>query len=135
MVSQVEGNFHLFVSKNTLKRGYIHPARPVDPGRLVHLGVSDEVFVTSVYRLLKPGGLFLIYNLHPAQAADDQPYLPWADGRSPFARDLCERLGFEVLTFDKDDSQAARHMGRLLGWQDQMDLQHDLFATYTLLQR
>ena len=39
---------------------------------------------------------------------------------------------------DADDSTAARAMGRALGW-DQgehgMDLENDLFATYTLVQK
>src|SRR5262249_241072 len=53
----------LFLSKNTLKRGYIHPERETDPRRLVHLGVDDAAFVAAVAQALKPGGLFVIYNL------------------------------------------------------------------------
>ena len=135
LVSKVGGGYELFVSKNTLKRGYIHPEREVDPRKLVHLGVSDEIFLETVYALLEPGGLAMIYNLHPRQAGEDEPYIPWADGRCPFTRELCERTGFEVLAFDVDDCEAARAMGTALGWDEQMDLKNNLFATYTLLRK
>jgi hypothetical protein len=131
--------YDLFISKNTLKRGYVHPEREADPRQLVHLGVDDTTFVRSLHQMLKSGGLALIYNLCPAPAPADKPYIPWADGRSPFARELLEQEGFEVLEFDRDDSAEARRMGHALGWDDpegaKMDLEHDLFATYTLLRR
>jgi len=131
--------YDLFLSKNTLKNGYIHPAEPVDPRRLVHLGVDDSAFVAALHRTLKPGGLVLIYNLSPAPAPPGKPYIPWADGRCPFARPLLEAAGFEVLAFDRDDSAAARRMGHALGWDDpaggKMDLENDLFAHYTLLRK
>lgn len=138
----IGGGYDLFISKNTLKRGYIHPEREVDPRRLVHLGVDDARFVRALHDLLKPGGLAVIYNLAPAQNPPDQPYLPWADGRCPFDRSLLESTGFEVLAYDVVDDEAARHQARLLGWdrpQDEggagMDLESDLFARYTILRR
>lgn len=134
-VEAAGGGYDLFISKNTLKRGYIHPERPVDPRRLVQLGVDDETFVRAVFERLKPGGSFLIYNLCPAPAPDDKPYIPWADGRCPFARELCEQAGFEIAAFDVDDTPAARAMGEALGWGADMDLAADLFGTYTLLRR
>ncbi len=128
----------LFLSKNTLKHGYVHPAQEVDPRMLVRLGVDDAAFVEAVAGRLRPGGLFLIYNLCPAPAPEGQPYIPWADGRCPFARDLLERAGLEVLAFDQVDDAAARASGVALGW-DQgdgaMDLQNDLFAWFTLARR
>ena len=42
------------------------------------------------------------------------------------------------MAFDRDDSPAARRMAHALGWDagdHPMDLEHDLFATYTLLRR
>jgi hypothetical protein len=134
-VEQVSGGYDVFVSKNTLKRGYIHPEQPVDPRRLVQLGVDDEAFVRAVFALLKPGGFALIYNLCPAPAKEGEPYIPWADGRCPFARELCESAGFRVVEFDRDDTPAARAMGAALGWGTDMDLEADLFGTYTLLQK
>lgn len=135
VVTQVGGAFDVFVSKNTLKRGYVHPEREVDPRRLVHLGVEDEAFVRAVFDLLKPGGLALIYNLSPAPAKPDEPYIPWADGRSPFSRETYEKVGFQVEAFDADDTSSARAMGQALGWGGQMDLETDLFGTYTLLRK
>jgi hypothetical protein len=45
-----------------------------------------------------------------------------------------QQAGFRIVTFDTDDSGAARDMGRALGWDEQgMDLQNDLFATVTML--
>jgi hypothetical protein len=130
--------YDVFLSKNTLKNGYIHPSEPVDPRRLVHLGVSDTTFVRSISHALKPGGFAMIYNLCPAPAAAGKPYIPWADGRCPFSRALWEAEGFEVIAFDQNDDAAARAMGRALGWHEgpgAMDLEHDLFGTYTLVRK
>jgi hypothetical protein len=100
---------------------------------LVHLGVDDEAFVRAVYRVLRNGGFFMIYNLCPAPSKDK--YIPWADGRCPFDRALLERVGFEVIAYNQDDTKAARRMGELVGWSGQMNLEHDLFATYTLMRK
>jgi hypothetical protein len=132
------GGYDLFLSKNTLKRGYIHPERPADEKRLIRLGVDDETFVRTVHGMLVPGGRAFIYNLAPAQAPPDKPYIPWADGRCPFAREIWEKVGFRVIAFDQDDTPAARAMAHLLGWdegEDKMDLEHDLFGTYTLVEK
>jgi SAM-dependent methyltransferase len=137
--SAVGDGYDLFISKNTLKRGYIHPARPVIPPRRgIDLGVDDEAFVRAIFALLRPGGLAIIYNLHPAQSPPDKPYIPWADGKNPFARRLWQEAGFVLLVFDRDDTEFVRVMGRTMGWdrgEDAMDLQHDLFATYTVVRR
>jgi hypothetical protein len=132
------GGYDLFLSKNVLKRGYIHPERPAEEKHLIRLGVDDETFVRTVHGMLVPGGRALIYNLAPAQAPPDKPYIPWADGRCPFARELWEKAGFKVIEFDRDDTAAARAMGHTLGWdqgEDKMDLEHDLFGTYTLVEK
>lgn len=135
MVDAVGQGYTLFVSKNTLKRGYIHPAQDVDPRLLVHLGVDEATFVGRMFDMLLPGGHAMIYNLHPAAAPEGEPYIPWADGRCPFGRDVLEKAGFIVVAFDRDDTPFARSMGKALGWGEAMDLQQDLFATWTLLQR
>ncbi|HUN81388.1 MAG TPA: hypothetical protein VMV81_07740 [Phycisphaerae bacterium] len=138
VVAEIGNGYDLVISKNTLKMGYIHPSRPADKRQLIDLGVDDATFVHAVHEILKPGGLFMIYNLSPAQAPADKPYIPWADGRCPFSRQLCEKLGFKVLEFDKDDSAAGRALGHALLWdegKDGMDLKNDLFAGYTLLQK
>ena len=58
-----------------------------------------------------------------------------ADGRSPFARELIESAGFEVIAYNVDDTTAAREMGERLGWGDQMELATGLFGTYTLARK
>jgi hypothetical protein len=133
IVEAVGDGYHVFVSKNTLKNGYIHPAEEVDPRMLVHLGVDDETYVRAIYNLLVPGGYFLIYNLCPAQS--EEKYIPWADGRSPFASELLESVGFTVLAYNRNDDAAAREMGRALGWDAEMDLENDLFGVYTLVRK
>jgi SAM-dependent methyltransferase len=136
IVADVGGGVDLFLSKNTLKNGYLHPAEPVDPRLLVHLGVPDSVFLARLAATVRPGGLVMIYNLCPAPAAPGKPYIPWADGRCPFPREAWERAGFQVVEFDRDDSPAARAMGAALGWPASgMDLEHDLFATWSLFVR
>jgi hypothetical protein len=134
----VGGGYDLFLSKNTLKRGYVHPEAAVDPRQLVNLGVDDSTFVATLARILEPGGHALIYNLSPAPNQPGRSYRPWADGRSPFARELWERAGFEVLAFDRSDDEAARALGRALGWDrggSAMKLDTDLFALYTLVRK
>jgi SAM-dependent methyltransferase len=128
--------YDLFLSKNTLKNGYLHPTQPVDPRRLVHLGVDDTTFVRTIFRILKPGGRALIYNLSPAPSKPGEPYKPWADGRSPFSREMWRAAGFKVLVFDKDDSRPARAMARALEWdKGGMDVEKDLFGLYTLVEK
>ncbi len=107
----------------------------MDPRRLVNLGVDDETFVRAVYDTMNPGGLFVIYNLYPPQNPPDEPYLPHASGECPFDKPLVEKIGFEIVVFDIDDTAAARAMGAALGWHDAMDLDADLFAMYTILRR
>src|SRR5258708_25739380 len=102
IAGDVGGDYDLFLSKNTLKNGYLHPAQTVDPRMLVHLGVPDSAFVRAVYAALKPGGRAMIYNLCPAPAPTDKPYIPWADGRCPFPRDAWERAGLRVVRVGRD---------------------------------
>ena len=138
MVATVGDAVDIFISKNTLKNGYLHPAETVDPRMLVHLGVSDSEYVAALARTVRKHGRVLIYNLCPAPAAAGKPYIPWADGRCPFPRAAWEAAGFKVVAFDVDDSPAARVMGHALGW-DQgdggMKLEQDLFATWSLFER
>jgi hypothetical protein len=134
----VSGSYDVFISKNTLKKGYVHPEQNVEPRRLLNLGVDDDVFVKTLHHALKPGGWVLIYNFCPAPSPPGAPYKNWADGRCPFSRDVWEKAGFRVIAFDRDDSEAARAIGHALGW-DQgpspIDLKSDLFAMYSLMQR
>ena len=128
--------YDLIISKNTLKRGYIHPAKDVDKRMLIDLGVDDAGFVGAVAASLKPGGLFVIYNICPKQSEEN--YIPWADGQCPFDRSLFDAAGLDVLEFDRDDSVAVRTLGRALGWdrgENPMDLENDTFAWVTIVRK
>lgn len=137
-VEKVGGGYDLFISKNTLKRGYVHPEREADPRTLIDLGVKDDQFLAKLFEIMNPGGWVMIYNLCPAPAPADKPYIPWADGRCPFSEDAIKAAGFEVIAYDRDDTEAARKMAHLLGW-DQgdgaMNLKDDLFAWCTMLRK
>lgn len=134
--SEVGGGYDLFLSKNTLKNGYIHPEREVEKRLLVDLSVPEEQYVRAVHDALKPGGLFVIYNLSPAPSKEGEPYKHWADGRCPFPRELLEKAGFEVLAFDMHDDEAGRRMFEALGYPTKaQDGSEDLFAHYTIARR
>lgn len=136
--AKVGGGYDLIVSKNTLKRGYVHPERPVEDRMRIDLGVSDAEFLDTLAAALNAGGWVMIYNICPAPAPPDRPFLPWSDGRSPFSKEDLERAGFEVIAFDRDDTESVRAMARLLGWDtgdEQIDIAHDLFGTYTLFRK
>lgn len=134
----VGDGYDLFISKNTLKNGYIHPSQPVDKRMLVDLGVSDEEYVKALASIVKKGGHVIIYNICPAPNPPDKPYIPWADGKCPFPRSMWEKAGFEVLAFDEDDCKPMREMGLALGWdagQSREEYEADFFAHYSLFRR
>lgn len=135
LTREVGTGYDLFLSKNTLKRGYVHPSQPVDPKRTLQLAVGDAEFVAAVFALLRPGGLVMLYNLRPAQTPE---YIPWAEGETPFAREVWERAGFEVLAFDRDDTPFVRRFAHAVGWDrgpDAMDVEGDLFGLYLLARK
>jgi len=137
-VAAVGGGYDLFLSKNTLKRGYIHPAQKVDPRMLVDIGGNDPAFLKAVASALKPGGWFVIYNICPAPNPAGKPYIPWADGRCPFSAEDLAAAGFETLVRDRVDDQAARAVGAALGWDKppaNMKLADDLFALVTIARK
>lgn len=105
----------VFFSKNTLKRGCIHPAQSVDPNRRIDLGADDEEFIKSVYDRLNPGGFFMMYNFHPKRTPPGEKYRTWSDGRSPFKQTDLEAAGFKVIQFDCDDTKAAHTIAKAVG--------------------
>jgi hypothetical protein len=134
----VGGGYDVFLSKNTLKNGYIHPAEKVDPRFLVDLGADDRAFLKAVAAALKPGGWLVIYNLSPAPNAPGKPYRPMADGRCPFSPADLAAAGFETVARDDPDDAAARAVGAALGWDKppaSMKLEADLFALVTLARK
>ena len=78
----VGGGYDLFISKNTLKRGYIHPYRPApDPTRLIQLEVSDDDFLRAVYDTLAPGGWFCVDTPRDYSQLQEM----WKGGKAPWA--------------------------------------------------
>jgi hypothetical protein len=129
------GTFDVILSKNVLKRGFIHPEVPGPDGSAsIDLGLDDDTFVRLLFSRLNAGGLLLIYNLFPKQAPPGQKWMPWADGRVPFARDTFEAAGFEVIAYDQSDDARIRALARALGWDADMNVE-ELFALYTLVRR
>ncbi len=134
----VWGKNDLFISKNTLKKGYVHPERQADERMLIKLGVDDETFLKAVYDSLKPGGIMLVYNIAPAQNPPDKPFLPMADGRFPFERSLAEKVGFEVLAFDVVDDEVMHKYWPVYFPDPEMTpekLKESIFTHYTVLRR
>jgi hypothetical protein len=142
LAERIGAGFSLITSKNTLKKGYIHPSPPagqtVDPKKLVHLGVSDEAYLARVHDALLPGGVFIIYNICPPQAAPDKEYIPWADGFSPFPREMLEKSGFEVLAFDAVDQDWVIECFEKLGYAEgksRTELAEQYFCWFTIARR
>lgn len=134
----IGGGHRLIVAKNVLKKGYIHPDRPVDPKRQIQLGVDDATYLAALHDALDPGGALLLYNICPAPTPPDKPFVPWSDGRSPFTREQFRAAGFTVIELDRDDTPAIRDLGHALRWdvgEDAMDLKSDLSVLYTLVRR
>lgn len=139
------GPFDLITSKNTLKAGYVHPSPPkgktVDERQLVKLGVSDDAFLVAVRESLNPGGLFVIYNICPAQSPPEdltKPYIPWADGKSPFTREQFVAAGLEVLAFNTEDQNWALDCWQALGYDGgkaRQEQAKDLFVWYTVVRK
>jgi SAM-dependent methyltransferase len=139
IVRAVGAGYDLVISKNVLKRGYIHPDRPAKKEQLIDLGAPDDVVLKGFFDALKPGGSLLIYNICPALTPPDKPFVPWSDGRSPFSKKQFEDAGFTVVAMDQDDTDSVRKMGKALGWDadpdDKWDLDHDLSVLWTLVKR
>lgn len=145
LVAAVGSHYDLITSKNTLKAGYIHPAREADPRTLVTLGVDDATFLKHVHDALNPRGLFIIYNICPAQSPAEPgpdgkvpPYIPWADGWCPFTREQFDAAGLEVLAFDERDEAALHPIFAALGYDDGAgveSLKPTTFVWYTVARR
>lgn len=134
----VATGYDVFISKNTLKNGYVHPASPVDKRMLIDLGCTDQRFIFAIHAALKPGGLAIIYNICPAPTPPGKDYKPWSDGRCPFPRKMWEESGFRVIDFDRDDSETLRKFAHAFGWDagdHPMDIEKDLYAHFTVMER
>jgi hypothetical protein len=138
VTEKVGTGFDLFVSKNTIKRGYVAPPVEVDPRQRLDFGVEPDEFLRRLLAAMRPGGLVVFYNLGGRPPGEGEPYNPPTDIASPWSKEAYEALGFEVLAIDVDDSTAARQYAHALGWDADgrgMVLERDLFASYTVLRR
>jgi SAM-dependent methyltransferase len=141
MIEKVGQGYDLILSKNTLKKGYIKPDRKIDKRQQIDLGVSDDVFLKTVFNALVPGGKLVIYNLYPKPPEGKNAYNPQADARSPYTPEQYKKAGFEVLAYNQEDHEAARSMGRALRWDKNdkgetiSDLNTNLFAMVTIVGR
>ena len=89
--NSVGNGFDVFLAKNVLKRGYIHPEREAEDRFLIQLGVDDATFCQAIYDALNPGGIVLIYNLCPAQNPPDKKYIPWGGWPLPVRSEVAAR--------------------------------------------
>lgn len=129
------GRYDVFTSKNTLKKGYVHPSREAKPGQTIDLGVDDETFVRTIFNGLKPGGWVVIYNICGPKARLDEPFNPSAEGENPFARKVWEDAGFEVLAYDEKDDETIRKLGAAFNWGKPEELETSFFAWYSVFKK
>ena len=98
----------VIVSRNTLKRGYVHPDREGVEAS-VRLGMDDGAFLAMLRGTLARGGLVVIYNtFDPAEPG------PGADGRCPFERASFAAAWFEVLLLDEPDDASQEHYAAVM---------------------
>jgi SAM-dependent methyltransferase len=136
IIECVAGEYDIITSKNTLKRGYINPVRTPEPNALIDLGVEDNEFLQALHDALRPGGILVIYNICSKLKPEPEPYTPWADGASPWTHDQWTAAGFKVLAIDIDDTKLTHDLAAALKWHEQgMDIENDLTAQYTIVQR
>ncbi len=116
LVERIGGDYALVISKNVLKKGYIHPAREADPRKLINLGVSDEDFLSHIHRMLrrKDCSLFTTSALRKQNRTNSTFRGPMASLRL-HARTF-RTQDFEGLHFDVVDHAEARRHGHALGW-------------------
>ncbi len=133
LLKKLGGGFDVFMSKNTLKRGYVHPDAETGAKPQIDLGMSDEQALAIIKGLLKPGGVFYIYNFSPPPAPPGKPFLAWSDGRSAFTKEAFEKAGFEVLAYDVDDSAAGRVAAKIMEWGPEQE--NTINAHLTLVRR
>ena len=76
----MNGAYDLILSKNTLKKGFVHPERSVEKRRLLNLDVDDAAFVRAFHDALKSGRWVMIQYLSGVEPS--RPALQ-AQGRRP----------------------------------------------------
>ena len=138
--ASVGGGYDLFISKNTLKNGYIHPAQPVEsaharaPGRRATRRSSGELC-----RIAQAGRPRAHLQPVPRAGAARQALHPVGRRPLPVHARAVGEAGFQVLDFrPRRLRRGARDGARArLGPRrpSAMDLEHDLFGHWTLAKR
>ena len=100
----------VFVSRNTLKRGFVRPVDGASPR--FSLGSSVLEALTAIADKTREGGLFCIYNVSPTDAA--LAHEAHADGHCPFTRQELAAAGFDVLLHDADATSLTTAVAREL---------------------
>jgi hypothetical protein len=129
---QVGSGYDLFISRNLLKRGYVKPQK-LNPNFPPPVGweMTDAEMLGHLYDTLNPGAIVIIESLGPKP----DPEKPWSDISNPWSKQSWIDAGFKVIAHDQDESKYARSMGAALGWDEQMNLETDLFAVYSMYQK
>ncbi len=117
-------NMDVFMTKNTLKAEYLKPIDGSDPS--ISLGVDDQTFLKAIHEALVPNGIFIAYNTCDA---------PITNCAFPFDRDMVEKTGFRVASWNEDDTEAALRLWYILGRDKEGVDISKLKASFTLLQR
>jgi hypothetical protein len=132
LVKDIGSGYDVWLSKNTLKRGYVHPAEPMDPKAQIDLGLDDAKVLRLIHAQLNKGGFFLIYNI----GGSPSPSKPMTDIRCPFAKEALIATGFEVFAYERDDTEKCKAMATSLEWDKEWPaLNSELRASYTLARR
>ncbi len=133
VIATVGGGYDLLISKNVLKLGYIHPEQK-SPGRmLIDLGVDDITFLSRAFDSLNPNGLFLIYNIYPSQSPDAAKYKTWAHGETPWEKEMVESVGWEIVEWHRDDTEAIHQLGAQLGWDDSFESEAEFKGSFNAM--
>lgn len=128
----VGDGYDLFISRNTLKRGYVNPQHPIADRQRVKLGVSDDAFLATLHETVAPGGFVVIYNIGLGEAGEGESYNPAADIANPWPQEAWEGAGFEIVAFDVNDDEMTRHIAKAL--KQDLDLER-LHGQYTIARR
>ncbi|MAY75074.1 MAG: hypothetical protein CMJ31_10230 [Phycisphaerae bacterium] len=133
---QVAGGYDIIFARNVLKRGYIRPTDETPDWAKVDLGINNADVPKALFDALAPGGVVMVYNI--GSRPRPEGYIAATDIADPWSRAEWEGAGFEVVAHDRDESESARRVGKLFGWDGppfNMALETDLFGSYTLVRR
>ncbi len=130
LVKKIGTGVDVFMSKNTLKRGYVHPDAETKAKPRIDLGMRDEDAVRMVFGLLKPGACSSSTTLARLQRRLGNRSYRGAMGAAPSPATRTSTPA--VLAYDVDDSKMGRAVAKTLEWGSDAETIH---ATLTLVRR